>query len=135
MKNTNSCVDPGTLRALCRFEWMRAAAAVFGSLLFSNSHADSTLMASASNTGPLTATVHLSFRVTVLPSLALSNRGEAIRVQGNSGTLTLQRSELDASDGSAPVGSVQLVPQRRVVDAALRTSSFEGGKLVTIASP
>lgn len=127
--------DRRAQRRAHQFARRSAAAVLFGGVLLTSSHADSTLRASTANAGPLTASAHLNFRITVLPSLALSSAGPALRAQGNSGVLTLQRSQLDESDGRAPVGSAQLRPHRQVVDVMLRTSSFGGSNLITIASP
>jgi len=85
-------------------------------------HAGSTLQAAASTGGPVTASAQLNFRITVEPTLALSTRGTGMRIQGNSGVLTLQR---------GPDAGVQLHPRHGVVD----TSIGAPNGLVTIASP
>ena len=97
--------------------------------------ADSTLLTASPTSGPLTASAHLDFRVTVLPSLALSTQATGVRIQGNSGVLTVQRSPSDAWDGRAPTGSAQLRPRHQVIDTSMHTSDFAGSDLITIASP
>ena len=97
--------------------------------------ADSTLQSASPTGGPVTASAHLDFRVTILPSLALSTQAGSVRIQGNSGALTLQRDTSDAWDGRAPNGSAQLRPRRQVIDAAMHPSAFAGSDLITIASP
>jgi hypothetical protein len=98
-------------------------------------YADSTLQTAAAGHGPITASAHLDFRITVLPSLALSTHGSGVRIQANGGTLTMQRDARDAWDGRAPMASAQLQPRHRVIDTGIPASVSDRGDLVTIASP
>ena len=97
--------------------------------------ADSTLQTAAPGSGPISASAQLDFRVTVLPMLALAIQADGVRIQANSGALTLQRGPTDASDGSAPSASAQLRSRRQVIDTSMHASAFGGGDLITIASP
>ena len=97
--------------------------------------AESTVQSAPAGGGTLTASAHLNFRITVLPSFGLSTIGTGVRIQGNSGMLTLQRSQNDAWDGRAPAGSIQLRPRHQVIDTSMHVSSFGGSNLITIASP
>ena len=108
---------------------------LLGLALHSVPRAESTLHPAASGGGPISASAHLDFRVTVLPSLALSAQPEGVRIQANSGVLTLQRDARGAWDGRAPTGSVQLRPRHQVIDTSVQTSAFAAGELITIASP
>lgn len=92
--------------------------------------ADATLQVSTSGNGRLSASAHVDFRITVLPSLGLSAQAGGLRVQGNSGVMTLQRGPREA--GKAPTTRTQLQPKRQVVDTELLAA---GSELVTIASP
>lgn len=92
--------------------------------------ADSTLHVTASGRGPLSASAHVDFRITVLPSLGLSAQAGGMRVQGNSGVMTLQRGPREA--GGVLTASTQLQPKRQVVDTELLAA---GNELITIASP
>jgi hypothetical protein len=112
-----------------------AAPLLLAIALISPCHADSSLQAASATGGPLTASAHLDFRVTVLPSLALAARGSTVLIQGNSGVLTLQRSETENSDGMAPSASTQLLPRHQVIDTSMQASAFAGTKLLTVASP
>ena len=96
---------------------------------------DSAFKSAPSGSGPISATAHLDFRVTVLPTLALSMQPLGLRVQGSSGVLTVQSNLNQAWDGRAPDSSIQLRPQRRVIDASIPVSQFSSGALITIAAP
>ena len=135
MERTNRWMYRAPRHLAGGFGWSRAAALLLGASLAQPCRADSTLQAGAPNSGPLAGTAHLDFRITVLPSLALSTQGPGVRIQGNSGVLTLQRSRTDAPDGRTPTSSTQLSPRHQVVDTAMHASNVEGGSLVTIASP
>jgi hypothetical protein len=111
------------------------AASLLAVALHSASRAESTLQTAASGTGAVSAPAHLDFRVTVLPSLGLSLQPGGVRIQANSGVLTLQRDARSAWDGRAPTGSLQLRPRHQVTDTSMQASAFAGGELVTIASP
>ena len=121
--------------SLDRLLRLGAAPLLLAAALAPACRADSTLQAAAPGTGPVSASAHLDFRVTVLPTLALATQAGGVRVQGNSGTLTLQRDSSAAWDGRAPNASTSLRPRRQVVDAALPTPPLAGSDRVTIASP
>jgi uncharacterized protein (DUF2345 family) len=89
--------------------------------------AESALQSSSPRHGPIAASAQLDFRITVLPSLSLAAQAGGLRVQANSGTLTMQR------DGAS--ASTQLRPSHRVVDAELRSPALDAGERITIASP
>jgi hypothetical protein len=137
MDRTHRCYTRRLGASAVRRVRIGAAALLLGMALAPTCRADSSLQSAAPGGGPLSASAHLDFRVTVLASLALSAQASGVRVQGNSGVLTLQRgaSTSDGGDGRAPVTSVQLQPHRQVVDTALGTPGFARGDLVTIASP
>lgn len=96
--------------------------------------AESTLASASPGAGPLTATAHLDFRVIVLPSMGLSTQASGVRIQGNSGAMTVQHGTSAVWDGQAPASSAQLQPHQRVIDRLLPTPAA-GGDLITIASP
>jgi hypothetical protein len=98
-------------------------------------HSDSTFKTAPAGAGPLSATAHLDFRVTILPSLGLALQGQGLRVQGNSGPLTLQSNNASSWDGRAPSSSVQLRPRLQVIDAAIPAAQFNNGALITLAAP
>lgn len=85
--------------------------------------------------GPMSASAHVDFRVTVRPSLALSMGAQGAQVRGNAGVLTLQSSRSSVEDGTTPGSSQQLRPRNLVIDTAVPRSSVEVGDVVTIASP
>jgi hypothetical protein len=95
---------------------------------------DSTFATMPVGKGPLSATAHLDFRVTVLPTLALSMQPTGVHVQGSGGPLMLQ-SHSTHGDGRAPASSTQLRPHRHVVDTTIPNSQFSSGALITIAAP
>ncbi len=85
--------------------------------------------------GPVSASAHLDFRITILPSLALSMHAQGLRVQGSGTALTLQSNASLAWDGRAPIRSVPLRPQRQVIDTLIPAGEFNRAGLVTIAAP
>lgn len=100
---------------------------------FPAGHTDSSFKTTPA--GPLSASAHLDFRITILPSLALSMQGQGLHVQGNGGVLTLQSNSAQAWDGRAPVRSVQLRPRQQLVDIAIPAAQFDRATLITIAAP
>lgn len=116
----------GDLRVMCAVLLMGAAAA-------SSSRADSQLQ-STPGRGALSASAHLVFRVTVLPSLALSMQAQGAQILGNAGVLTVQYSSGEPVDGALPSSTTQLRPRHIVVDTALPRGT-SGQELVTIAAP
>lgn len=116
---------------------LRAALAVLlvGAAAASTCRADSQARSAPASRGPLSASAHLDFRVTVLPSLALSMQAQGAQVRGNAGVLTIQSSRSDVDDGAAPSNSLQLRPRNLVVDTALPRSAIVANDVVTIASP
>ena len=116
----------GDLHVMCAVLLMGAAVA-------SSSRADSQLQ-SAPGRGALSASAHLVFRVTVLPSLALSMQAQGAQILGNAGVLTVQRSSGGPVDGEAPSSSTQLRPRHIVVDAALPRGTG-AQEFVTLAAP
>ena len=96
---------------------------------------DSSLQSAPSGSGPISASAHLDFRITVLPTLALSMQPAGVRVQGSGSVLTVQSNADPAWDGRAPQSSIQLRPQRRMIDASIPVSQFSSGALITIAAP
>lgn len=85
--------------------------------------------------GPMSASAHVDFRVTVRPSLALSMWPQGALVRGNAGVLTLQSSRSGVDDGATPGSSQQLRPRNLVIERTMSRSAVEAGDLVTIASP
>ena len=116
----------GDLRVMC-------AVLLIGAAVASSSRADSQLR-STPGRGALSASAHLVFRVTVLPSLALSIQAEGAQILGNAGVLTVQHSSGVPVDGEAPSSSTQVRPRHIVVDAALPRGS-RGQEFVTVAAP
>ena len=116
---------------------LRAALAVLliGAAAASTCRADSQARSAPASRGPLSASAHLDFRVTVLPSLALSMQAQGAQVRGNAGVLTVQSSRSNVDGGAAPSSSLQLRPRNLVVDTALPRSSILANDVVTIASP
>lgn len=114
---------------------LRTAAAVLliGAAAASTCRAES--QARSAGQGPMSASAHIDFRVTVLPSLALSMRAQGAQVRGNTGVLTLQSSRSGVDDGVTPGSSQQLRPRNLVIDTALPRSAVGTGDVVTIASP
>ena len=97
--------------------------------------ADSQVRSAPASRGPLSASAHVDFRVTVLPSLALSMQAQGAQVRGNTGVLTIQSSRSDVDDGAAPSSSLQLRPRNLVIDTALPRGAILASDIVTIASP
>jgi hypothetical protein len=96
--------------------------------------ADSTVHSAAPTGGALSASAHLDFVVTVLPTLALSTQAAGVRVQSNAGTLALQRNAPGGWDGRPPSASLVLPSGRRGVDATLAPQAA-GTELLTVAAP
>lgn len=119
------------------FHDLRAALAVLliGAAAASTCRADSQVRSAPASRGPLSASAHLDFRVTVLPSLALSMQAQGAQVRGNAGVLTIQSSRSEVDGGAAPSSSLQMRPRNLVVDTALPRSSILANGVVTIASP
>lgn len=118
----------------------RLALAFAGSLLLSlalmhPSHAESTVQAGTAAGAAVSASAHLNFRVTVLPSLTMSMLGSAVHVQGNAGALVLQHEQRNDWDGRAPASSWQLRQHHQVIDTVLSNTSSVGSTLVTLAAP
>ncbi len=111
----------------------RAAATALLFSFFPAGHTDSTFKTAPS--GPMSASAYLDFRITILPSLALSMQGQGLHVQSNGGVLTLQSNSALAWDGRAPIRSLQLRPRQQVIDIALPATQFGGATLITIAAP
>lgn len=83
-----------------------------------------------SGAGPISASAHLDFRVTVLPSLSLALRADGAVVRANEGRVYLV--------GEAAQGGTRAfaVPRGvRVTDEVLERDRLAGSALVTIASP
>ena len=116
----------GDLRVMC-------AVLLIGAAVASSSRADSQLQSTPGG-GALSASSHLVFRVTVLPSLALSMQAQGAQILGNAGVLTVQYSSGAPVDGAAPSRSTQIRPRHVVVDAALPRGT-NGQELVTLAAP
>jgi hypothetical protein len=89
--------------------------------------AESALQSASLRHGLIAASAQIDFRITVLPSLSLATQASGVRIQGNSGVLTLQR--------DAPSASTQLRPSHRVVNTELRASALGAGERITVASP
>ncbi len=111
----------------------RAAATALLFSFFPAGHTDSTFKTAPG--GPLSASAHLDFRITIPPSLALSMQGQGLHVQGNGGVLTLQSNSALVWDGRAPNRSVQLRPRQQVIDVAIPAAQFGSAALITIAAP
>ena len=135
MDRTHRCINRPPWDRPVRRAGIGAAALLLGMALAPACRADSSLQSGPPGGGALSASAHLDFRVTVLPSLSMSTLASGVRIQANSGVLTLQRGEMRAGDGRAPAASAQLQPHRQVVDTSMRTTAFAAGDLVTIASP
>ena len=135
MDRTHRCINRPPWDRPVRRAGIGAAALLLGMALAPACRADSSLQSGPPGGGALSASAHLDFRVTVLPSLSMSTLASGVRIQANSGVLTLQRGEMRAGDDRAPATSAQLQPHRQVVDTSMRTTAFAAGDLVTIASP
>ena len=109
------------------------AVLLMGAALASSSRADSQLQ-STPDRGALSVSAHLVFRVTVLPSLALSMQAQGAKILGNAGVLTVQHSSGGPIDGEAPSISTQMRPRHVVVDTALPRGA-RGKEFVTVAAP
>jgi hypothetical protein len=96
---------------------------------------DSTYRTAPAGAGGLSASAHLDFRITILPSLGLALSPQGLRVQGSGGSLTLQGDVASARDGMAPNRSVQLRAPRQFIDTTLPVRQFSGDALITIAAP
>jgi hypothetical protein len=96
---------------------------------------DSTFRTAPASGGPVSASAHLDFRITILPSLGLAMSAQGMRVQASGGALTLQGNTASAWDGTAPSRSVQLRAPRQSIDTLIPTSQFGSAGLITIASP
>ena len=116
---------------------LRAALAVLliGAAAASTCRADSQVRSAPASRGPLSVSAHVDFRLTVLPSLALSMQAQGAQVRGNTGVLTIQSSRSDVDDGAAPSSSLQLRPRNWVIDTALPRGAILASDIVTIASP
>ena len=116
---------------------LRAALAVLliGAAAASTCRADSQVRSAPASGAPLSASAHLDFRVTVLPSLSLSMQAQGAQVRGNAGVLTIQSSRSDVDGSAAPSTSLQLRPRNLVVDTALPRSAILANDVLTIASP
>jgi hypothetical protein len=135
MDRTHRCTLRRPLPAIRASMTLGAVPLLLAAAFAPTCYAESTLQTAAPGNGPITASAHLDFRITVLPSLALSTHANGVRIQANGGVLTLQRDARDAWDGRAPMASAQVQPRHRVIDAALPASAPDRGDLVTIASP
>lgn len=130
MHRVGPCSTRAT-RGLSAFAGLLLAAA-----LVPQAHAESALLNGTAGAGPLNASAHLNFRITVLPSLGLATQaGGGMRVQGNSGALTVQRDHSESSEGRAPDTSTQMRPRSRVIDTALPAPTLAGADRITIALP
>ena len=116
----------GDLRVMC-------AVLLIGAAVASSSRAESQLQSTLGR-GALSASAHLGFRVTVLPSLALSMQAQGAQILGNAGVLTVQYSSGEPVDGAAPTRSTQMRPRHIVVDSALPRGT-RGQEFVTLAAP
>ena len=135
MDRTHRCIDRSPRDRLIQHIGIGATALLLGLALAPACRADSSLQSGPPGGGALSASAHLDFRVTVLPTLSMSTLANGVRIQANSGVLTLQRDSIGAGDGRAPTTSTQLQPRRRVVDTSMRSTAFAAGDLITIASP
>ncbi len=135
MDRTHRCINRSPRDRLSRRAGIGATALLVGLALAPACQADSSLQSGPAGGGALSASAHLDFRVTVLSSLAMSTLAGGVRIQANSGVLTLQRSAMGTGDGRAPTTSTQLQPHRQVVDTSMRTLAYAAGDLITIASP
>lgn len=108
---------------------------MIGAAAASICRADSEVRSAPVSRGPLSASAHVDFRVTVLPSLALSMQAQGAQVRGNAGVLTVQSSRSDTDDGAAPSSSRQLRPRNLVIDTALPRAAILANDVVTVASP
>lgn len=108
---------------------------LIGAVAASTCRADSQVRSTPASGGPLSASAHVDFRVTVLPSLALSMQAQGAQVRGNAGVLTVQSSRSDTDDGAAPSSSRQLRPRNLVIDTALPRAAILANDVVTVASP
>jgi len=134
MDRMHRCTCPQPWASRRTLTLFAAAPLLLAAALVKPCRAESTFASASPGGGPLTATAHLDFRVIVQPSLGLSTQASGVRIQGNSGVLTVQRGTSDAWDGQAPTSSAQLQPRARVVDRLLQTPA-SAGDLITVASP
>lgn len=106
-----------------------------GAASASTCRADSQVRSTPASDGPLSASAHIDFRVTVLPSLSLSMQAQGAQVRSNAGVLIIHGSRRDTDDGAAPSTSLQLRPRNLVIDTALPRGVILANDVVTIASP
>ena len=138
MRRDETCSTPACRGPLLPRGYLRLLAAplLLAAAFVPDARADSTLQSAAAGSGPISASAHLDFRITVLPSFGLAIKpGGGVRVQGNSGALTLQRDHSEAWDGRAPNTSSQVRPRHQVIDTAVPTPTLAGTDRITIASP
>lgn len=96
---------------------------------------DSTFKTAPAGGASVSASAHLDFRITILPSLGLALSPQGLRVQGSGGALTVQSNAASAWDGAAPNRSFQLRAPRQLIDTTLPAGQFSGNALITIAAP
>lgn len=120
---------PGSRRA------KRCAAALALLVFLPAGRTDSTFRTAPAGGGPVSASAHLDFRITILPSMGLALSAQGMRVQGSGGALTLQGSPASAWDGLAPNRSLQLRAPRQFIDTTIPSGQFGANALITIASP
>lgn len=81
------------------------------------------------------ARAHLDFRITVLPALALLITPERLRIEANSGGVTmLQHMTADHPNGKRLDRNIQLRALREIVVTELRAMPARA-EMVTVASP
>ena len=84
---------------------------------------------------PARATTHLDFRITVLPALALQITPERVRVEANSGAISMQHELASGStDGQRPGRSAQLQSHREIVVHEFHPAPGRA-EILTVASP
>ncbi len=132
MEHTNRRDSPAHAGRRAK-RWAAALALCIGCLPVART--DSTFKTAPAGGGPVSASAHLDFRITILPSLGLALSPQGLRVQGSGGALTLQANAGAAWDGTAPSRSVQLRAPRQLIDTTIPTGQFSGSALITIASP
>jgi hypothetical protein len=133
MKPRQTCTPCATGHAA----WARNAAVALALLAGACAacRADASVRTAAAGSGALSASAHLDFIVTVLPSLALSSLSTGVRVQSNLSALSVQRSALGAADGQPPSATLTLPYTHRGVDASVPAPSAAGTDVLTVASP